>query len=466
MEKKAPSLNIVAVFNILSPLVLNGLAFFTMPIFTRILGTEAYGLYTNYSSYCNILAVLVGFQAAGAIAPASVYYSGEDRDKCFSNIITMALFSAAAIGIVLLIFARPISAFTGISIPMLAVLFFHSLGIFAVNFAAAKYNYDKKSFLSFIISTGLSVASIGLSLLLILKIDPTHLYEGYTFGHAAPYALVGIFLAYKMLRRGRSYFKKEYWSFTLALCLPLIFHQLSNSLLHQCDKIMIKQITADDAAVGIYGFAVTFANILNIVWGALNTTFVPFYHDDVKAGDLASLNRKVKNYTFLFSCMAIGFIYASPEVAKLFGDSAFWDATKIIPLLAYGLYFVFLYSFPVNFEFYHRRTKTIALGTCLAAAVNVGLNIVFINLWGMIGAAVATAVSYIFLWIFHSILARLTIKEPYPFEDKPLLLGFGAVSAALGIFYLIADMWYIRWVVFALLAAAILLKIKKQKTIF
>ena len=466
MEKRTQSLNFVAVFNILSPLVLNGLAFFTMPIFTRILGTEAYGLYTNYSSYCNILAVLVGFQAAGAIAPASVYYSGEDRDKCFSNIITMALISAAAIGALLFAFQNPISAFTGISKPMLAVLFFHSLGIFAVNFAASKYNYDKKSFLSFIISTGLSVASIGLSLLLILKIDPTRLYEGYTFGHAAPYALVGVLLAYKMLRRGRSYFNKEYWAFTLALCLPLIFHQLSNSLLHQCDKIMLKNILNDDSAVGIYGFAVTFANILNIVWGALNTTFVPFYHDDVKANNLEALNRKVRNYTFLFSCLAVGFIFASPEVAKLFGAEDFWSATKIIPLLAYGLYFVFLYSFPVNFEFYHRRTKTIALGTALAAVMNVVLNLLFIGWWGMVGAALATAVSYIFLCLFHTILARMAIKEPYPFESKPLIFGFAFVTAALGIFYLIADLWVIRWAIFALLAAAILIKVKKQKTIF
>ena len=465
MEKRSPSINKVAIFNILAPLVLNGLAFFTMPLFTRLLDTAAYGLYTNYSSYCSILAVLIGFQAAGAIAPASVCYSGEERDRCFSNIMAMALLSAAAIGILMLAFANPISAFTGLSKPMLAVLFFHSTGIFAVNFATAKYAYDKKSPLYFFVSVGLSISSIALSLLLILGGSADMRYESYSIGHALPYTAIGLFLAWRILRRGKSYFDKSFWKFTLALCLPLIFHQLSNSLLHQCDKIMLKQF-AGESAVGIYGFAVIFANILSIIWGALNTTFVPFYHDDVKAGNFEALDKKVNNYTFLFTLLACGFIMASPEVAKLFGAPSFWDATKIIPHLALGFNFVFQYSYPVNFEFFHRKTKTIAIGTCFAAVLNILLNYFLINLWGMVGAAVATAASYFFLWVFHSILSRLAIKESYPFKYKPMFFGLATVLAALGLFYLLEDLWFVRWGLFAALAVIILLRLKKQKSIF
>ncbi len=466
MANKRPSVTKVAVFNMLSPIVLNGLAFATMPLFTRLLGTAQYGNYTNYISYYSILSVIIGFQAAGAIAPASVCYEGKERDRCFSNIMAMAVLSALIIGGLMLIFADPISAFTGIPKLMLGVLFLHAVGAFAVNFGTAKFSYDKNSAASFAVAVGISVVSIGLSLAFIYGFPSSvPRWESYTLAHAIPYLLAGVALVAMFMVRGKSFFDKKYWGFTLALCLPLIFHQLSNSLLHQCDKIMLKQLTTE-SIVGIYGFAVTFANILNVIWSALNTTFVPFYHDDVKSGNPEALNKKNRNYSFLFTCLACGFMMASPEVVKLFGAPDFWGAIDIIPILALGFYFVFLYSFPVNFEFYHRRTKTIAVGTCLAAVVNIVLNWVLIGCWGMMGAAVATAVSYLFLWIFHSILARVSIKDKYPFESKAQIIGLAIVLAFLGLFYVIKDLWLIRWGIFGVLGVALLIKVYKQKSIF
>lgn len=463
---KTANINKVALFNMLGPIVLNGLSFFTMPVFTRLLGTVNYGLYTNYLSYYSILAVIIGFQAAGAIAPISVYYSGKERDRCFSNVTVMGLVSAAAIGLLIILFADPISAFSGLSKHMLLVLFLHATGQFVVTFVTSKFAYDKNSVANFLISVGISVVSIGLSLLLIYTLpEDISRYESYTYGHAVPYVIAGGALAAYMLLKGKSFFKGEYWKFTLALCLPLILHQLSNTLLHQCDKIMLKQMT-DDSIVGIYGFAVVVANIMNIVWSALNTTFVPFYHDDIKADRRDALDKKVKNYTFLYTCLTVGFIMAMPEVVKLFGDEGFWGSIDVVPVLAVGFYFVFLYSFPVNFEFYHRKTKTIAIGTCFAAVANIAINYLLIPHFGMMGAAFATAVSYALLWIFHMVLARVFIKEEYHFRSKVYYPGLAATLGFAALFYVIKDMWYIRWPIFLCLAAAVLLKVIKQKAIF
>ncbi len=465
METKAQSINKVAIFNMLGPIVLNGLAFFTMPVFTRLLGAEGYGQYTNYASFLGLLAAVVGFQAAGAIAPASVRFTQEERDRVFSNIITAALFSAVIIGGLIGLFIGPISRFTELPTHLVAILFLHATGQFIVNFSTAKYSYDKRSTRTFFVSVTLSVISIGLSLLFIYFIPSVERYMSYIYGHTIPYVILGIGFAVHFLIKGKSFFDKRYWRFVLLLCLPLIFHQLSNTLLHQCDKIMLNKMT-DEATVGVYGFAVTFANIINIVWLALNTTFVPFYHDDVKANDFAHLHKRTKNYLFLFSVLTVGFVYAMPEVVKVFGSNEFWGSIRVIPLLAFGLYFVFLYSFPVNFEFFHCKTKTIAVGTCLAAVFNVILNFVLIPIWGMVGAAVATVASYVLLWAFHSFFARRVVKEPYHFAFREFYWYLLAVAIAVALFYLIADLWYIRWLLCACLGVVLLLKIKKQKSIF
>ena len=77
---------------------------------------------------------------------------------------------------------------------------------------------------------------------------------------------------------------------------------------------------------------------------------------------------------------------------------------------------MFLYSFPVNYEFYHKKSIHIAIGTSAAAVMNCILNYVLIPVMGMAGAAVATLIAYVMLWIFiiwcqNILLDKITITE-------------------------------------------------------
>ena len=138
---------------------------------------------------------------------------------------------------------------------------------------------------------------------------------------------------------------KVLWKFCLPLCLPLIFHHLSQIILAQCDRIMLQQLLNDNGTVGIYSFIFTFVHILNIIWSALNNTWVPFYYDYVKQNNTEVIERKSKNYMFLYTALCIGFVLLSPEVVKLFSSEDFWSGMELIPIIAFSCYMVFLYSF-------------------------------------------------------------------------------------------------------------------------
>ncbi len=469
MKQKQASrkLNTVVFFNMLGPIIMNGISFFTMPIFTRLLGTDNYGVYTIYSSFQSILLIFMSVQTFGAIAPSSVYYSGKERDKLFSNAVMISLMVSAVLTVLTLALIQPLSSFAELPTLLLIIMPLHTVGMFGVNFAVQKFAYDKQSNLNFAVSISVSVLSVGLSLLFICVLFPTApTYLTYIAGHVVPNILLGVPLILYFLFKGRSFFNKTDWKFCLAICLPLVFHALANTILHQSDKIMIQKMI-DGNAAGIYGFAVSFANVMSIIWNALNTTWVPFYHDDIKKGDMDTLFRKTRNYLFLFTCLTMGFMMAMPEVVKVFANEEFWGSIQIIPLLVLGVYFVFLYTFPVNFEFYLKQTKLIAFGTCACAVVNIGLNWVFINLFGMIGAAVATCASYVCLYIFHSILAHFVIPEEYHYKGFKTIHLYTAIAVAgTGLFYLIQDFAWLRWGIFAVLAVLLLTKVIKQKTIF
>ncbi len=463
MSKK---LNQVVFFNMLGPVLLNGISFFTIPIFTRLLGAENYGIYTVYASYQGLLAVIMSLQTQATIAPISVYYEGKSRDECLSNSLTISLLSCVFCTLVIGASMPLVTRATGLSAVMIIVLLLHTIGMTSTNWALAKFTYDKQAKTNFVFSTAVAVGGVLLSLLLItvfMKDQPSYL--GYAVGHMVPYAMVGAVFFVYFLAKGKSFFRKEAWKFCLPLCLPLIFHGFSNILLHQSAKIMVQNLMNDTAA-GVFGFAVTFANVMHIIFNALNTTWVPFYHDDIREGRGDDLKKKTNNYVFLFTCLTIGFVMAMPEVVKVFAGEEFWGSIELIPLLTGGIYFVFLYSFPVNFEFYFRSTKSIAVGTTITCVCNIVLNYVLIGKFGMIGAAVATLASYALLYVFHLCMAQWVIKEKYHYPYKFFYVYLAVVGIMIGLFYVIADMVFVRWAIFALAAAAIVLRVWKNKSIF
>ena len=471
MKEKSVSenrkINTTLFFNILAPIILSGISFFTIPIFTRMLGPTNYGYYTVYNSYQSILLIVMSLQTHASISTTSVYYKGKDRDRCFSNGITISLLFSLAVSVIVMCLSGPISKLTDISVFMIFVMLLHTVGMFGVNWAMGRLAYDKKAKWNFLVSITVSVSATVISLIWIpLAAQGPAKYQAYVLGHAIPYILVGVPSLLIFLVKGRSFFSKQEWKFVLTFCLPLIFHALSNTILHQSDKLMVDAMIGKEAA-GIYGFAVTFANILNIIYNALNTTWIPFYHDDIAKGDKTVLFKKANNYLFLFSSLVIGFIMASPEVVKIFASKDFWDSVNYIPLLSAGIYFIFLYSFPANFEFYYKRSKIIAVGTTFACLFNIGLNYVLIGLIGMTGAAIATLASYILLFIFHSIAAEFVIKEEYHYKGfKRVYIYMSIVLASCGLFYLIRDLVIVRWAIFASLAVALVVRTIKNKSIF
>ena len=56
-------------------------------------------------------------------------------------------------------------------------------------------------------------------------------------------------------------------------------------------------------------------------------------------------------------------------------------------------------------EYYYKKTKLIALGTMLAAGMNILLNAVFIPTFGYVAAAYTTVACYLLYYLLHVVFA-------------------------------------------------------------
>jgi O-antigen/teichoic acid export membrane protein len=83
------------------------------------------------------------------------------------------------------------------------------------------------------------------------------------------------------------------------------------------------------------------------------------------------------------------------------------------------------------------RTQAVAWSTAVAAGVNIGLNLVFIPLLGILGAAVATFIAYA---VQHGMLLLVTgwVKNPAP-SAWPLVQMLGGAAGAFAVLLLPTD---------------------------
>ncbi|MCD6449424.1 MAG: polysaccharide biosynthesis C-terminal domain-containing protein, partial [Thermotogaceae bacterium] len=136
---------------------------------------------------------------------------------------------------------------------------------------------------------------------------------------------------------------------------------------------------------------------------------------------------------------------------------------RLVPIIVASYYFVFLYSFPVNLEFYLKKTHIISLGTILAGAINIFLNYIFIPTFGYSAAAFTTLVSYIFLFAFHYFNARVLFKKNL-FPLRYFLYGMLIIFGFITVFYMFVSKPFIRYSII-LISTLITLRFLKKNVI-
>lgn len=459
------SKNKITLLNIASTIILQGLAFFSGPIFSSLLGTSNYGVASVYMTGVQLFTTVFSLQAASTIAIARVNYPLEEQPRYQSSVLSLATISYCFFSFLFMAvsFMVPIPIFQNRIMMLVGLL--HGWGMYCVQVFNSKFTYEFKAGKNFILSVVIAGSTVVGSVLLIQLFPSEENYWGRILGQSIVYTGAGLVLFTWRLITGKTIFNRQYWEFTLKISIPTIFHLLASIVLGQSDRVMLQNI-AGNAQAGIYALAATFGTVINTIWGALNNSWVPFYYEYTKNEEQAEIRSETQRYVELFTVLTCGFILLAKEVFQLYANVAFWEGTDLIPLFAIGYYFVFLYSFPVNFEFYHKKTKMVAVGTSLAAICNILLNVVLIHLWGILGAVIATAFAHGLQFLFHYIYARKIREGAFPFHLSQFIPGILIVFLTTGIYMATKELSIIRWSLAAIIGLYEGIKILKRKTIF
>ena len=450
-----------AIWYTVGTFILKGVNFFTTPIFTNLLNTEEYGVITIYSTWTSIFSIIIGLGINGAIGSAKANLQKADYEEYLSSTLFLSTLSFFVIGIGSLIFSRQLEGALGLSVPIIIILLFESYFSFVISFGTTIFTFERNHRAYLASSAITTIINIVLSIVLILSLN-NEKYVGRIYGGAIATVAVGVFLYIQIIRKGKKLVSLKHWKFCLPIASPLIFHSLSHLVLNQADKLMLQKVTTD-AIVGVYGFTYTIGSLINTIQIALNSAWLPWYYERLNSGNKDEMKKVSAIYISIFTALTVMFILGVPEIIKIASPQTYWSGIPILPIIIGGYYFVFLYTFPANYQFYIKQTKFIAIGTIISAVINIVINYIYMPRYGMYAAAFSTLCAYIVLFFIHFILVKVKYKHTdYPFIYN--LIGIGIVFGASLITYIFIDIFIIRWlIIIAILGIGLYLVIQNIK---
>jgi O-antigen/teichoic acid export membrane protein len=94
-----------------------------------------------------------------------------------------------------------------------------------------------------------------------------------------------------------------------------------------------------------------------------------------------------------------------------FVDEKFNDAKSVILWISLAFVIRGWYQLFYNIIVYEGKTKIFMYITISSGILNLILNYFFIKLYGIIGAAIATLVAFLFMWIWSFIYSNKLLKD-------------------------------------------------------
>jgi O-antigen/teichoic acid export membrane protein len=356
-------------------------------IFARLLGTEQYGIFTLGFFFVLITVSIAGLGITASFARYSPRYQGMGALRWFirkAYVLNISL--AGVVGIIVFLFPSVFSR-----------LLYDEPGQTAVVAAAAL------AIPGMVVVRNLVTTFAGLKLFRASSV--------LEFSQVVIFALLGGLLV--VLYRSASVGLLAY-AISMILCIPLFAPLLAGYLRTQ--EPVYKE--ADD--MGFYKRL-----LLSAVGLAVSSVIYPHLSAAWEGGkrDSALKDLDLSIRVTSVGLLAIGLalvLLAKPIIILLLGQDYIAGAQVLPWIVVFHILTISLWLFGV-YPTLVERTYVSAIGLVCALPVNVGLNILLIPRLGIVGAAVATVVSYLVMWF---ITVRICAAYGMPVKRRTVIVSF------------------------------------------
>lgn len=432
-----------------------GISFITIPIFTRIMTTEEYGMYSIYSSWHSVLTVFATLHLSYYVFNRGLVKYENDRERFVVSIQSLSATITLVFIAIYLVFRNPINAYSGMPtammLCMMVQIFFEPPVLYWTARKRFEYKYQAVIFATLAISVLNPV--IGIALIKCSVFKDAALAR--VFSIALVSAVFGFAFGFNIIQKAHNIFNAKYWRYALGFNLPLIPHYLSTTILSSADRIMIGDIVGKSEAA-IYSVAYSVGMVCTLFSQAINQAYLPWLYKRMKKEEYSGIPGISNTFLLIILCILTMITCFAPEVVWIVGSKKYLEAIWAIPPVCGSAYFIFLQNLFANVEYYFEKTKLIAAASVGVAVLNIVLNYIFIHLFGYLAAGYTTLFCYmVYSFVHYFVLKRICSQNSVNLKmlfDLKTVIGLSILMLAVtGIMLFIYRSQYLRYSIFVIL---------------
>lgn len=396
--------------------------FLMMPILTRYMSPSDYGLVSMFSVLLSFVSPIIGVSTHGAIARQYFNKEAIDLPSYITNCLILLIISFLVATFIFFFFSKIISDLSQFPIGWLWTVILVALSNFVITVVTTLWQVQSKPISYGKFQIAQTIVNVILSLWFVVGVGLT--WKGRIQAQVITAAIFGI-LGLVILFRGKWLkpgINKAYIGNALKFGLPLIPHTVGAVVMTMSDRLFITNMVGLNAT-GLYSVGYAFGSIIGFMENSFNLAYSPWLFGKLNLND-SVVKIKIVKITYLYFIIillgALSLSLIGPWFIGFFVGKKFEGAQIFVFWIALGFAFSGMYKMVVNYLFYIEKTSVLAWITFSSAILNLPLNYFLINLYGAVGAAMATTIVSGLFFVFTWILSNRYYKMPWLLKTDTL----------------------------------------------
>ncbi|HOA34320.1 MAG: flippase [Clostridiales bacterium] len=361
----------------------------------RYLGPSNYGL-INYASSLVAFFVPLMYLGLNSILVQEIVIKPQKEGETLGTALTMSLVSS--LFCILGVFAFTTIVNAGEKDTIIVCVLYSILLIFQA-VEALQYWFQAK-LMSKYTSLTMFAAYIITALYKIFLLASKKSIYWFAVSNALDFAIIAVVLLfiYKRLGTQKLSFSPDTAKLLFSKSRYYIVSSMMVVVFGQIDRVMLK-LMIDEKAVGLYSAAVASAGVTYFVFAAIIDSFRPVIFESKKA-DHASFEKNVSRLYSIIIYFALvqsaGIALFAELVVKILYGEQYLASIPALRIIVWYLAFSHMGSVRNIWILAEGKYKVLWIINLCGALTNVILNLIFIPLWGINGAALTALITQIF----------------------------------------------------------------------
>lgn len=393
---------------------------------------DEYGVFTYLMSMVAFMNVLYSFGMETTFFRFATK-PGADPKKVFNAGLTVVFLVGIVLSGSVILFAGPIARGLGVGdhpdfIVWLAVIMFID-NMAALPFSRLRLENKTLRFAIYRIANVVVVVALNLYFLFVIYDESVGI--GYIFLAMLIANSMYVIFFFKTFIQWRPVYNREITSSMLSYSFPIVLTGLLGTTNEFFSRVSLEKWLPDGFyegrssayAVGVFGACYRFAVLMQIAVTAYRMAAEPFFFNNASDKGSPKLFATVNHYFVIVCCFMLLGIAINMDVLKYMMAPTYWDGiVVVVPLLLGYLFFGIYYNMTVWYKLTDKTIYGIYISVG-GAALTIGLNFVFIPMYGYLGSAWVTASVYLLMTIVCYLLGQKFYPIPYTIGKDVLYIG-------------------------------------------